>query len=483
MNMKKITLKTVLICCSMLLSSGVWAQRFAPTVDTYIDQTAAQADKVQNSTNPHKLVVRKATNQERITFLEFNIGDYKDKAKKAELCMYMFNTNATNAVEEVEVYEVTSGNISNDITWNNFNENYTLSDAPISSLTITTGATVGGSYGWYRFDVTSLINSLVTTTGVDKKVKVALKAKTTSLLLNFYSQEANTGANNYPYYCPFLLLTPEISNYFIESSRETAVEDGYVYSVNADTKYDEQRLWINYYKSGDAVQRRIANLRFNIPSVSLTDAHKVTIKTKLYKDQSGEKPVYVVDLYGMPNLDASEVVNVNNLTWNTMPSNVSDYVYLRSYFSSVEDKDNEVDIEWDVTDYVKAQQIAGKTSAVFSLQVPELGLGGVGGHNIALYARNYLNINPNNVPQIILYEDESFVSIGETEADQNVKLIVKENTLWLSNAEDISGSIYSIQGALLQNIKEQTSIDISSYGSGLYLLKVANGGSYKFVKK
>jgi len=479
--MKNFTLKSALILCLFTLSSSLIAQRFTPTVDTYIDQTASRADKVENDENPHKLVIRKATNQERITFFEFNIGDYSEQVSKAELCIYMFNTNATNSTEEIEVYEVLTGDITNGITWNNFTGNYTLSDEPVSTLVVTTGETLSASYTWYRLDVKSVINTLAAQNGSDKKVKLALKAKTSGLLLNFYSNEATSAGNNYPHYRPFLILTVGLPDNFVEKSRVTAAQDGYVYSGAVDAKYDEQRLYVNYYKSGDSKQYRYTNLRFNIPSETITDKHRVRVKTKVYAEQSGLNPVYVVDMLAMPNISDDE--NVNNLTWNTMPVGEENYTYLCSYFSSVDDKTNEADVEWDVTEYVKAQQLEGKTSVTFSLQVPELG--GYIGHNLAFYARNFLNAEPGSdkVPQIILYEQDMLVGIDNPNTIDGKYVILKNDILSVNAVEELNGVVYSIQGKAILNVQNAASVDVSSFASGVYFLKLQDNSVFKFLKK
>jgi len=464
--MKQSILKLFLLLLVIVASASLDAQRFFPSVDTYIEQT--NPNTVENTTNSGKLVVRKYINQERITFLEFNIGDFDEQVSKAELCLYFYAVS-NSGTETVDVYEVTSGSVTNAMTWNTMNGNYTLSAEPVDSLNIPSTP-----YGWCRFDIKNLVNTIAATSGSDKKVKVALKARTSTLLLNFYSVEQTA----FPHYRPFLVMTPAAGLNLVEKSRTTAAQDGYVYNAAVDTKYDEQRLWINYYKSGESKQYRYANLRFNVPATTLTASNRVTIKTKVYAAQSGDNIVYVVDLLGIDNLD--DLVNVNNLTWNTMPT-TGNYTYLRSRFFSLDDKTNETDIEWDVTDYIIAQQTAGKTYANFSLQIPELG--GYVGHNIAFYARNYLSADPAStyIPQLIVYGPDTSTNINHANQGKS-KLMCDGINMSITNMDHISGQIYNLQGAQVKAFNAVSSVDISSLAKGIYMVKLEDNSVFKFIR-
>lgn len=466
--------KIIFALLLMATSSTLFAQRFFPTVDTFIDERAAEISRVQNSVNSHKLEVRKFSGQQRITFIEFNVDSFNEQVSKADLCLYLFYASAVNQSEVIDVYEVTSENINNDITWTNLNGNYTLSATPVTSLTVTTAAVLTDSYGWYRFDIKDVVNRVAATSGSNKKIKLALKAQSTNLLVDFYSSEQT----NYPHYRPFLVMTPAANTGLVEESKTIAAQDSYVYSSAIDTKYDEQRLLINYYKEGTSKQFRYANLRFNVPTTPLAENNRVTVKTKVYAAQSGENVVYLVDLLGINDLD--DAINVNQFTWNTMPT-AENYTYLRSRFFIQSDKINETDIEWDVTNYVKAQQTAGKTLVNFSLQIPELG--GAVGHNLAFYARNYLNADPatTNVPQLIVYGSVS--SINQKYIDQNKKVVVLDGKkLFVTDTNQLNGQIFNLQGGLAKSFSHVSSIDISSLSRGIYILKLDDNSLFKFIK-
>lgn len=377
--------------------NALFAQRFFPTVDTYIQESASTT--VANTTYYYKLEVKKGINYNRITFMEFNIGDFSEQVSKAELGLYLMASSPANLTEVVEVYEVTSGTIDNTVTWSNFNSSYSLNATPITTLSITSGATNTASNGWCIFDIKNLINTIAATSGTNKKIKLAFKAQSTNLLLDFYSNEANNVTYPFPHYRPFLVMTPAPAVGLVEKSKTIPTQDGYVYNMAVDTKNDEQKLFVNYYKSGESKQFRYSNLRFNVPATTLNENNRVIMKTKVYGAFCDPNIVYVVDLLGINNLD--DAVSVNDLTWNTMPA-AGNYTYLRSRFFTLIDKTNETNVEWDVTSFVKAQQTAGKSFVNFSMQIPELG-GYIG--NIAFYARNYLNADPltTNVPNLIVY--------------------------------------------------------------------------------
>lgn len=470
--MKQSILKLFFVLCFIALGSSLFAQRFSPVVDTYIQENYPTT--VENTTNSSKIEVRNYSSQQRISFVEFNVGDFNEQVSKAELCLWLFSATPASKSEIVEVYEVTSGDINNDITWTNFNGTYTLDTTPITTLTISTGTTIADSYGWYRFDIKSLVNKIAATGGTDKKIKLALKAKNTNLVLDFYSIDQTV----YPHYQPFLVMTPAPVAGLVEKSRTTVAQDGYVYNAASDTKYDEQRLYINYYKSGASKQYRYTNLRFDVPSTTLNESDRVTIKTKVYAAQCGDNIVYLVDLLGINNLD--DAVNVNNLTWNTMPV-TGNYTYLRSRFFSLDDKTNETDIEWDVTNYVKALQLAGKNYANFSFQIPELG--GYVGHNIALYARNYLSVDASstNIPQLIVY-GSSTTSVSTLNVAQRY-ISLKGNMLSVSGKKELTGSIVNIQGVTVKEIQSVSTVDVSELKQGIYFLKLQDNVVFKFIKK
>ena len=463
--MKKSILKLTFSLLLLVTCTTLFAQRYFPTVDTYIEQNSPTV--VENTTNPGKLVIRNIGGSQRISFLEFNIADFSEQVSKAELCLYFYAVT-NSGIETVDVYEVTSGIIANDITWTGFTGNYTLASTPITSLDIPATA-----IGWCRFDIKSLVNTIAATAGTNKKIRLAIKSRTTNLLMNFYSVDQTT----YPHYQPFLIMTLAPATDLVEKSRTTVAQDGYVYNSAPDSKYDEQWLYINYYKNGTSKQYRYTNLRFNIPTITLNENNRVTIKTKVYGAQCDANIVYVVDLLGVDNLN--DATDVNNLTWNTMPV-TGNYTYLRSRFFSLDDKNNETNIEWDVTNYVKAQQTAGKNFVNFSLQIPELG--GYVGHNIALYASNYLNLDPNstNIPQLIVY-GSSATAISTTKEVQKF-IIMNGNLLTVSNTKEFTGSIINTQGIAVKNIQSTSTFDTSTLNHGVYFLKLQDNTVLKFIK-
>jgi len=464
--MKKTIIKFVAILCFIIFSNSIFAQRFSPTVDTYIDQKVPTT--AQGSANG--LVVRTTTGYNRVAFFEFNIADFSEQVSKAELCMYLYVANAANKTDTLEAYEVISGEISDAVTWDNFNGNYTLSDVPLAKIVVTTGATVSTAYGWYRFDIKGLINTLASTTGTDKKVKLAIKAKTTNLQLNFYS-------SNYailPHFRPNLIMTPALPTGLVEKSRTTVAKDIFISSVDSTTSSNLKYIQTSYKK---ATPNEYTNsiLRFNVPSVTLNDYSHVTIKTKVNSANCGTTMNYVVDLMGVNNLNNTTDIDI--LTWKTKPS---DLTYLRSHFFSADDKTNETDIEWDVTSFVKAAQTAGKTYADFSLQIPDKGA--ADGNAIAFYSRNWLDLDPSltTIPQMIYY-DSPTTKIDNNSID-NRKVIVKGSTLIFSNTEALSGKIIDLRGKTINVFKSKTEVDISTLPKGLLMLVCENGKVYKFVK-
>jgi hypothetical protein len=476
--MKQSILKSVLIYCVFLFSGSVVGQRYFPSVDTYINETPAQVAVVQNTTNFHKLEIRKYTSQNRISFIEFNIGDFSEQVSKAELCLYLFTSTPASKTEILEVYEVTSGVIANSITWSNFNGNYTLSASPVATISITSGATNSASNGWRKLDIKDLVNTVASTPGSDKKIKLALKALNSNLVLDFYSVDATSGAYIYPQYRPTLVLTTAPNASLVEKSRSNALEDGWVGNAFSDNSYDETRLLTSYWKSGETKQYRYANLRFSVPAVTLTENHRVTLKTKVKLDECGTNMNYILDLMGV---NLGDEVDVNTLTWNTMPTS-ENFTYLLSRFFSEEDKTNETSVEWDVTSYVKAQKDASKTYVNFSLQIPELG--GAGGEWIAFYATNYLNTEPTStyIPQLIVYGPDTSTSINNMESGK-LKLLNNQDMLSLTNQQSFSGLIFNVQGVIVDSFSNTSSVNISSLSKGVYMLKLSDNSIFKFVKQ
>jgi hypothetical protein len=466
--MKKSTITIVILLLITALNSSLFAQRFAPAIDTYIDKTTANVDK-SYGTSPNFLV-RNTSTTERITFLEFNIGDFSEQVSKAELCLYLSSVTNTGT-EIVDVYEVTSGTIANDITWTGFNAAYTLAANPITSLSIANTAT-----GWNKFDIKDLVNTVALTSGSNKKIKIALKARNTVLLLYFYSKEYT-----YPHYAPTLIMTPAMPSSLTEKSRTTVLQDGYVQSASPDTPIDFQYAYTSY-AAGSPKAYRWANFRFNVPTATLNDNSRITVKTKVRSDSPGTNLNYVVDLYGIDNL--SDATNVNNLTWNTMPTS-GNYTYLRSRFFNTTDKANETDVEWDITNYAKAAQSGGKSYINLSIQTAELG--GAGGDAISFYTRNYLSTYPTstNIPQLIHYQSPSVATLT-TQAVSNIATTTAIGNGTITNLGEPNPTQYGCcwstsQNPTTSNSKTQKGA-VSSLGIFTTTLNYLNGNTIYYVK-
>ena len=189
--MKKTALNIIVVLVSCTLCTSLWAQRFTPVVDTYIAQNTSTTSYGTSST----LLVKTSASFNRITFLEFDIGDFSQQITNAELSLYLSAVTNTGT-ESVDVFEVTSGTISNNINWSGFNTSHTLAADRITSLDI------ASSYrGWCKFQIKDLVNVVAAKPGTDKKIKLAIKARTSALLLTFQSSEFSI-----PEYSPSLIL-------------------------------------------------------------------------------------------------------------------------------------------------------------------------------------------------------------------------------------------------------------------------------------
>lgn len=421
-TMKKSTITLVILLLITALNSPLFAQRFAPTFDTYIDQTPANVGISYGTSG--SFIVRTTSTQQRITFMEFDIADFSEQVSKAELCLYVSGNSTTTGNDDIDVFEVKTGTINNTITWSGFT--YTLASTPITSLNLNNGT------GWRKFDIKDLVNTLAATSGSNKKIKIALKARSNVLYFSFHSSE-NT---SFPQYAPFLVMTPAMPSGLIEKSRTSVVEDGHIESVYPTSAYNDIKLLVNYYLTGGIKQYRNANLRFNVPSITLGDNTRVTIKTKVKSADTGVDNTFVVDLKGINNL--ADATDVNTLTWNTMPA-AENYTYLRSKFFGAADKTNETNVEWDVTSYVKAQKTAGKSYANFTLQIPEMGW--AGGGNLAFYS---LNAGSTTIPELIVYGAPSTItSFSPTSAGNGTSVIITGTNLSDATAVSFGGTAAS----------------------------------------
>jgi hypothetical protein len=208
--MKKITFISILLSVFTLTSISISAQKFYPSVDTYIQQNVATMPQ-DSVGGVFKIECRKSSALSRIGFIEFDLGSLSKQCTKAEVNLYCYETSNAGD-EDVEMYEVTSGVFDLHTTWNNFNAAYTLGSTYLSKNTIINASTVDPNLGvpataaWYKFDITSLVNKAAATTGTDKKIRVCVKAATGNLAVRFYSVNVLTEPdwNFVSDYAPFL---------------------------------------------------------------------------------------------------------------------------------------------------------------------------------------------------------------------------------------------------------------------------------------
>jgi uncharacterized protein YjdB len=163
---------------------------YYPSIDTYIWES-----NKTTAYNTNTLEVRKSSNfNERITFIEFNIGSTSTVVSKAELNLWLYNVaNATSnstVTTTASLYEF-PGTFANNSTWNSIGT-FTLGNVLSSNTISATGPPDQDNTtanGWYKFDITTLYNRVAGEAGTDKKIKLCLKATTLNLVLRFSSSE------------------------------------------------------------------------------------------------------------------------------------------------------------------------------------------------------------------------------------------------------------------------------------------------------
>jgi hypothetical protein len=209
--MKKTILLPVLLSVFILTSISISAQRFYPSLDTFIQQNVATIPQDSAPGGLFKIECRMSATISRVGFIEFNLGSLSKQCTKAEVNLYCYET-ANGGDEDVEMYEVTSGVFDMHTTWNNFSTVYTLGSTYLSKNTVINASHVDPDLGvpataaWYKFDITSLVNNAAATTGTDKKIRVCVKAASGNLAVRFYSVNVKTEPDwNYvDFYAPFL---------------------------------------------------------------------------------------------------------------------------------------------------------------------------------------------------------------------------------------------------------------------------------------
>jgi len=209
--MKKAILLPILLSVFMVTSISLSAQKFYPSVDTYIQQNVADSKLDSVPASLFKIECRMSASLSRIGFVEFNLGSLSKQCNKAEVNLYCYETSNAGD-EEVQMYEVTSGIFDGNTTWTNFNAAYTLGTTYLSHNTVLNASNpdpvtgLPATAGWYKFDITSLVNKVIATSGTNKKVRVCLKAATGNLAVRFYSVNVmtNTDWDYVAAYAPFL---------------------------------------------------------------------------------------------------------------------------------------------------------------------------------------------------------------------------------------------------------------------------------------
>ncbi len=209
--MKKTILLPVLLSVFILTSISISAQKFYPSLDTFIQQNVATTPQDSAPAGLFKIECRKSAALSRVGFIEFNLGNLSKQCTIAEVNLYCYET-ANSGDEDVEMYEVTSGVFDMHTTWNNFNSIYTLGTTYLSKNTVINASVPDPNTGlpataaWYKFDITTLVNKAAATTGTDKKIRVCVKAATGNLAVRFYSVNVKTEPdwNFVADYAPFL---------------------------------------------------------------------------------------------------------------------------------------------------------------------------------------------------------------------------------------------------------------------------------------
>jgi hypothetical protein len=296
--MKKTILHSILLAFFMLTSISLSAQKFYPERDTYINQASAEYNMNLlpiNGGYPARLEVRKnsGSGNERITLLEFNIGSYNKQTTKAELNMYMYQAgNANNAVktETVEAYDFGNYIIADNTRWSNIGP-YTLG-AALASQTIT--ITGGGdalnnnttANGWYKFDITSLVNTVAATSGTDKKIKLLLKNATANLVIRFFSTEApsytNDGQSDFP-------VSAEGKEPFLEIAESTGINAANADELVSIYKNSNNQITINCKAS---LSENASAMVYNVTGQKLATIKLETANTTINKGFG--KGIYMV---------------------------------------------------------------------------------------------------------------------------------------------------------------------------------------------
>jgi hypothetical protein len=186
--MKKSLITPFLTLLLVLTSSSLFSQKFYPSVDTYIQQNTPTEKK--DTLQGYKLECRMSGALSRVSFIEFDLGSLSTPCDKAEVNLFCYET-ANLGDEDVEIYEVTSGNFDGNTTWENFNANYTFGSTALDKKMVM-NATDPLFAAWYKFDITSLVNRVIATSGTNKKVKVGLKAVTGNIVVRFYAVNVKT---------------------------------------------------------------------------------------------------------------------------------------------------------------------------------------------------------------------------------------------------------------------------------------------------
>jgi hypothetical protein len=242
--MKKTILLPILLSVFMLTSISISAQKFFPSLDTFIQQNVATTPQDSTPAGLFKIECRKSAALSRIGFIEFNLGSLSKQCTKAEVNLYCYET-ANSGDEDVEMYEVTSGVFDMHTTWNSFNAAYTLGTTYLSKNTVINASVPDPNTGlpataaWYKFDITTLVNKAAATTGTDKKIRVCVKAVTGNLAVRFYSVNVKTEPdwNFVADYAPFLDVQSLSAVSEVKNSDVASIYKNTYNQITIDCKY------------------------------------------------------------------------------------------------------------------------------------------------------------------------------------------------------------------------------------------------------
>lgn len=259
----------------------------------------------------------------------------------------------------------------------------------------------------------------------------------------------------------FLLTTMSINNLLL----------GQTYIPTVDTYIDQNSPGISYGTSSNpglllrttSTATRISFFEFDIAGFIGT---VVKAELNLYFLSNN-------NFYGTDIVDAYEVTGTisNDLTWNNHLQNltIASQPTASISITTSSAEPNYGYYKWDITSIAQAN--AGTTNKVkLALKM----------RGSTLYGRFYSQEGTGvNKPKLEITSTSTSVS---SQVDKRVSIITDNNTLRLSNFKNITGTIFDIKGAILKNVNDVQSIDISSLSKGVYVLRLQDNTVLKFIK-